>query len=144
MKKLFKTLTVAILALAALFACAFAVGCSDTPEESADYVFTLVYKDGTKVNGQTDGVGGTKVATQICLPGANGACFPLNFGKSPVYPDENGKISLSQKQVNEITGSATDLTVFVFHAVHVKTQGTDYEVNVNGKGNYTVTINATK
>ena len=142
MKKFLKIFAIAAIAVAAAIACVFA-GCNkddDSTDTSADYNFTLVYeggaKDGQTVNGQTDGTSdGTKVMTQLCV---GESCRPLTMVN--IYPDANGKLSLSQAMVNEVFGSSEDVTVFVFHALHIKGYKDDCEVEVNGKGDYTLTI----
>ena len=141
MKKFLKIFAIAAIAVAAAIACVFA-GCggNDDGGSSADYNFTLVYEDGQPVNGQTDGsLAGGKVATQICLPATEGGmCIILP--NASIYPDANGKLSLSQAQVNELFGSDTDVTVFIFHAIGVKGHKNDCEVAVNGKGDYELKI----
>lgn len=136
MKKIFKTLTIAILAVSAAIACAFAAGCGET---KSDYNFTIVYEDGKAVNGLKDGSLDGVVMTQICLPG--GSCIPL-------YPDfkadENGKLSISQAKINEflqeLTGTDKDVTKFVFHVMNVPNHKADCEVEVDGKGDYKVIV----
>lgn len=141
MKKLFKFLTVAILAVAATVACVLAVGCDKDKDKggSSDYNFTIVYEDGKAVNGDTAGVDGGKVATQICLPGENGLCIRLS-GMPKIFPDANGKLSFTQAKINELFGSSTDVTVFSFHVMNMPGYKSDCEVEVTGKGNYTVTV----
>ncbi len=145
MKKIIRTLTIAVLALVAVFACTFALACNGGDDNKgstkSDYNFTIVYEDGTAVNGQTDGINGGKVATQICLPeSAGGMCVSLNIPKISIYPDAKGKLSLSQAKVNELFGSTTDVTVFAFHVMAVPGHKADCEVAVNGKGDYKVTV----
>lgn len=140
MKKIFKTLTIAILAVSAAIACAFAAGCTDkSGDAKSDYNFTIVYEDGKAVNGLKDGSLDGVVMTQICLPG--GSCIPL-------YPDfkadENGKLSISQAKINEflqeLTGTDKDVTKFVFHVMNVPNHKADCEVEVDGKGDYKVIV----
>lgn len=141
MKKIIRTLTIAVIAMVAVFACTFALACNGGSTASSDYNFTIVYEDGTAVNGQTDGVNGGKVATQICLPeSAGGMCVSLNIEKISIFADKNGKLSLSQAKVNELFGSTTDVTVFSFHVMAVPGHKSDCEVAVNGKGDYKVTV----
>ena len=152
MKKFLKIFAIAAIAVAAAIACVFA-GCNDNGggESSSDYNFTIVYEGGDKngqaVNGQKDGnLEGGKVATQICLP--DGACAPLVLAN--IYPDANGKLSLSQSKVNELFATlstvsnykdeAGNVTGFVFHALGVTGYKSDCEITVNGKGNYTLKI----
>ena len=132
MKKIFKTLTVAILAIAAVFACAFtATACKKT-----DYAFSVVYEDGKAVNGQKDGDGDNGlVRVQICEP--DKLCYPFH-NKYPI--GEDGKLTLTQSQVNEILGSDSDVKVFVIHVLGVTGHKQDCELTVNGPGNYTVKI----
>lgn len=140
MKKFLKIFAIAAIAVAAAIACVFA-GCGkdDDGDTSADYNFTLVYEDGSAVNGQTDGNIEGKVFTMICLPGDNGTCILLG-SQAGIWPDANGKLSLSQSQVNTFFGSSTDVTEFIFHVQNVPGHKDDCTVTVNGKGNYSVTI----
>lgn len=144
MKKFLKIIAVAAIAVAAAVACVFA-GCNsgngnEGGANTSDYNFTLVYeggeKDGQAVNGQTDGHMNGKIFTQICKPGEQ--CFPLT--ELGLFPDANGKLSLSQAQVNTLLHSDTDVTVFVFHAWYVTGYKDDCEIEVNGKGDYTLKI----
>ena len=150
MKRFLKIFAIAAIAVAASIDCVFA-GCNNSSSKDAtsDYNFTIVYeggaKDGPPVNGQTDGASG-KVATQICLP--DGGCIPLPM--AGIYPDANGKLSLSQAKVNELFSTldtvsnfkdeSGNVTQFVFHAIGVPGYKNDCEVEVNGKGNYTLKI----
>ena len=142
MKKLFKLLTVAILAVAAAVAGVVVAGCNSKGNEGAtsDYTFYIQYEDGKAVNGQTGGVDGGKVATQICLPGENGMCVRLSGLNISIFPDENGKLGLSQAKVNELFGSATDVTEFSFHVMGVPGYKDDCEIAVNGKNSYTIKL----
>lgn len=141
MKKLFKFLTAVILAVAATVACVFVAGCSNGEKGgTSDYNFTIVYEDGKAVNGQTGGKDGGKVATQICLPGEDGMCVRLSGLNINIFPDKDGKLSLSQAKVNELFGSSTDVTVFSFHVMSVPEYKADCEIEVNGKGNYKITL----
>lgn len=152
MKKFLKIFAIAAIAVAAAIACVFA-GCNNgnSGESSSDYNFTIVYEGGDKngqaVNGQKDGsLEGGKVATQICLP--DGACSPLVLAN--IYPDANGKLSLSQAKVNELFSTlptvanykdeAGNVSQFVFHAIGVVGYKGDCEITVNGKGDYTLKI----
>lgn len=150
MKKLFKIFAIAAIAVAAAVACIFA-GCNkggdNTDAGKSDYNFTIVYeggaKDGQAVNGQTDGsyaydeaTNKGKVATQLCI-GEN--CRPLTEPHK-IFPDASGKLNLSQAQVNTIFESETDVTAFVFHVIGVDGYKHDCEVEVNGKGDYTVKV----
>lgn len=145
MKKIFKIFAIAAIAVAAAIACVFA-GCDNGGDgkTSSDYNFTIVYvggdKDGKPVNGQTDGGRDDgKVSTQICLPAtAGGTCVDLTMANK--YPTANGKLSLSQKEVNGLFGSDTDVTQFIFHAIGVAGYKHDCEIEVNGKGNYELKI----
>ena len=146
MKKFFKIFAIAAIAVAAAIACVLA-GCNGGGETSSDYNFTIVYvggdKDGQAVNGQTGGSYGldndetknTKVATQLCI-GENCISLPM----ANIFPDANGKLSLSQAQVNQLFSSDTDVTEFEFHALNVVGYKSNCVVNVNGKGDYTLQI----
>ena len=145
MKKIFKALTIAIIAITAAIACVLVAGCN-TPTDSykepakSDYNFTIVYADGTPVNGEKDGESG-KVITQIC---SGNNCLPLDMQN--IYPDSHGKLNLSQEQVNNIFSAAIvldgDMTEFVFHVIGVKGCKGDCEIEVNGKNDYTITLEA--
>ena len=147
MKKFLKFFAIAAIAVAAAVACVFA-GCNkDSGENKADYNFTIVYEGGDKngqaVNGQADGsfdydesTNKGKVATQLCI-GEN--CRPLTVPHN-IFPDANGKLYLTQAQVNTIFESETDVTEFVFHVIGVDGYKHDCEVAVNGKGDYTVKV----
>ena len=142
MKRLFKTFAIAIIALAAVFACAFAAGCTKEGSEggtaTSDYNFTIVYEDGTPVNGQKDSTLATgKVVFQICTD----RCIDLSVPAINKFPDEKGKISISQADINTWFGSTTDITSFTAHVKFVKDHKEDVEFEVtNGKGNYTITV----
>ncbi|MCM1438308.1 MAG: hypothetical protein NC131_03735 [Roseburia sp.] len=149
MKKFLKILAVAAIAVAAAIACVI-VGCNKGSDGGNDYTFTIVYeggaKDGQAVNGQEDGsydynetTGKGKVATQLCV-GEN--CRPLTEPHS-IFPDANGKLTLTQAKVNEIFGSDTDVTEFVFHVIGVDGYKHDCEVEVNGKTNKNYTVKVT-
>ena len=138
MKKLFRTLAIAIIALTAVFACAFTAGCVDKDKSTtSDYNFTIVDENGKAINGQTDGQNGGKVMTQICI---DDICIPLAMQN--IYPDKNGKVNLSQTQINTLFANAMtvtgDVTEFVFHVINFPGYAPDCEVAVKGKGNYTV------
>lgn len=135
MKKIVRALTIMIVAVTAVFACAFAAAaCSGDGDASSDYNFTIVYEDGTAVNGQTASATGGKVTLQICTD----RCVDLSLQNK--YADEKGKISLSQTDVNTWFDSATDVTEFSFHVLNVKDCTADVEISVNGKGDYKVTV----
>ncbi|MDE7075939.1 MAG: hypothetical protein K2O62_01310 [Clostridia bacterium] len=137
MKKIIRTLTIAVIALVAVFACTFALACNggNGGDKKSDYNFTIVYEDGTAVNGQKDSTTGGKVWLQVCTD----RCIDLNF-KIERYADENGKISISQKDLNTWFDSTTDVTEFKFHVRNVKDCKDDVEISVNGKGDYKVTV----
>lgn len=138
MKKIIKILTIAVIALVAVFACTFALACNTNDDENtqSDYNFTIVYEDGTAVNGQTDSTTGGKVWLQICTD----QCVDLNVPAINRYADENGKIGISQKDLNTWFSSSTDVTEFKFHVHNVKGCKDDVEISVSGKGNYKVTV----
>lgn len=149
MKKIIRTLTIAVIALVSVFACAFAAACGGNDDNAiSDYNFTIVYEDGTAVNGQTGGANGGKVATQICLP--NGGCVSLDLPIISIFPDENGKLGLSQTKINELFAEingvnsykdeAGNVTKFAFHVMKVPGYKDDCGVAVNGKGDYKVTL----
>lgn len=136
MKKIFKFIVTAVIAVAAAVASIAVAGCiagCNTDGGKADYTFTVYNPDGTAINGQTGGRNGGPVDVQICL----NACVPL----LPEYSlDKNGKLSLSQKTINELFDSDTNVTEFTFHAMNVPGCKSDVEIEVHGKGNYTLTL----
>jgi len=141
MKKIIKALTIAVLAVAAVFACVFAAGCTD---KEAKYNFTIVYADGTAVNGQTDGANGGKVSLQICTNNETN-CIPLDL--QGIFADANGKLSLTQQQVNDVFTTAgltitEDVTDFDFDVMNVPGCIEKVICKVNGFGDYTVTLEA--
>ncbi len=126
MKKLLKRVSVVLLTVCAVFACAFAVSaCSKT----TDYTFVIQYEDGTAVTA-------ANTMTQICVGDINngGACYPL-FAKQ-IYPDANGKLTLTQAQINEICHSETDVTEFAFHVLNVEGYKEDCSFEINGAKEY--------
>ncbi len=143
MKKLFKTLLIAVLAVAAVLACAFAAGCKkddETPDVAAAYTFIIKKSDGTALNGQTGGVNGGKVVVGICMLGDGGMCVDLPLLN--IYPDESGKVTLTQAKVNEAFQSSSDVTQFTFHVKNVPGHKADCEINVDGAKEYTITLTA--
>ncbi len=122
MKKLFKRITLVLLTVCAVFACAFAVSACGNKESG--YTFVIQYEDGTALNAEN-------VETQIC---DDSGCKPL-FLKG-IYPDANGKITLTQAQVNEICGSDTDVTKFAFHVINVDGYNPDCSFEVDGAKEY--------
>lgn len=142
MKKLFKSLSILLIALAAAIACFAIAGCAEQetpPATQADYVIVLQYQNGTKVNGQTGNKTGGKVFTQICLTGAGATCRPLTAKN--IYPDENGRLELSQAQVDDILGQS-NVTTFVFHALNVKDANQDSSITISQKGTVTLIVDA--
>ena len=138
MKKIIRTLTIAVIALVAVFACTFALACNSNEEgaTTSDYNFTIVYEDGTAVNGQKDSTAGGKVWLQVCTD----QCVDLNVSTINKYADENGKIGISQKDLNTWFNSTTDVTEFKFHVHNVKGCKDDVEISVKGKGDYKVIV----
>ncbi|MDE6558230.1 MAG: hypothetical protein K2K39_03880 [Clostridia bacterium] len=139
MKKIYKLIVTAVLAVAAVFACLAVAGCDTDKNGTADYVITVLLPDGTPVNGKTGGRDGGLVDIQICLPG--GACVPLKDS----YPlGQDGKVSLSQANVNGmldgIREPGVDVTSFEFHARHVPGCTDDVKIAVDKKGNHTLTL----
>lgn len=136
MKKIIRTLTIAILAVVAIVSCVLAAGCGGDKDDAtkSDYNFSIVYEDGTAVDGKAQ-----TVYTQLCI---DTNCVPLSL--QSIYPDENGKLGLTQAKINELLGEFVsgngDVTQFVFHVVNLPGYKADCEVTVNGKGNYTVTV----
>lgn len=129
MKKLLKKISLILLTVCAVFGCAFAVtACSANTNE---YVFIIKNADGSAYNN-------TSANTQICTEGESSGCFLLTLHK--IYPDENGKITLSQEKVNEICSSETNVTKFAFHVLGAEGYNADCSFEINGVGEYTCTL----
>ncbi|MGN1060286.1 MAG: hypothetical protein ACI4QN_00990 [Candidatus Coproplasma sp.] len=123
MKKLCKRISVVLLVACAVFACAFAVSaCSKNT-----YTFVIQYEDGSALNLEN-------VSTQICQ---GGKCIDFSLPSIQIYPDSNGKISITQTQVNDWFGSETDVTEFVFHVLNVEGYKDDCEFQISGAKEYT-------
>lgn len=129
MKKFFKCLTIMLVAVCAAAACAVAL----TACKSDTYTFLIQYEDGSAVNGLTGGEGG-KVSTQICEVGESGQCVLLLTFHN-IYPDENGKLTLTQSKINELFGKDYDVTTFAFHVLNVPDYY-DCEYEVDGAKEY--------
>lgn len=139
MKKIFKIFATAVATLTAIFAISLFAACGnggdDTTDPATTYYFTVVGSDDKPINGQTGGRDGGKVAIQICTE----MCIDLN--PLGVTLGEDGKVAITQKQVNEFFGSTTaDVTEFAFHALHVPGYEDDCEIEVNGPGEYTLKL----
>ncbi|MGN1103528.1 MAG: hypothetical protein ACI4QI_01500 [Candidatus Coproplasma sp.] len=123
MKKLFKRVSLMLLTVCAVFACAFAVSACDN---SPKYVFYIQFEDGTACS--------EVYALQICT---DNSCYQV----TDVKPDSKGKVTLSQSKVNQICAPEVDVTSFSFHVFYETTNFIDdYEVKVDGAKEYTITI----
>lgn len=132
MKKLLKKISLILLTVCAVFGCAFAVtACSSS--SANEYVFIIKNVDGTAYNN-------TSANTQICTEGdGNGSgCYLLTLHN--IYPDANGKITLSQEKVNEICSSETNVTKFAFHVLGAEGYNADCEFEIDGVGEYICTL----
>ncbi len=134
MKKFFKCLTIMLIAVCAATTCAVAL----TACKSDTYTFLIQYEDGSAVNGLTGGDEGGKVYTQICEAGESGQCVLLS--DSDIYPDENGKLTLTQSKINELFGKDYDVTTFAFHVTYVPGYYYDCEYEVDGAKEYICTL----
>lgn len=143
MKKIFKIFATAVATLTAIFAISLFAACGNndnggnggnTTDPATTYYFTVVGSDDKPINGQTGGRDGGKVAIQICTE----MCVDLN--PLGITLGTDGKVSITQKQVNEFFTSSTDITEFAFHALHVPGYEDDCAVEVNGPGNYTLKL----
>lgn len=96
---------------------------------STDYVITVVYPDGSAVNGQTDGTTGmteTKVQIQICAEGEQ--CLnPSDLG-------EDGKVSFPAEMVESLTGDQYKVQI------NGCPEGYTYELQYVSPSNRTITI----
>lgn len=120
MKKLFKKITLVLLTVCAVFACAFAISACNV--KSNDYVFVIQNSDGSAFV--------ENAGMQICI---DDSCFPL---PTDYKLDANGKLTLTQAQVNTLCGSDTDVTVFVFHVTYAEGYNSDCAYEVNGVKEY--------
>jgi maltose-binding protein MalE len=79
MRKIFKRFAIVFIAVCAIVCLGVAVaGCGDSSDNSDKHTITVVYSDGTPVNGYKDGTGivngltgETYVKVQICITKAN-------------------------------------------------------------------------
>lgn len=120
MKKLLKRASLILLTVCTVFACAFALSACG----SKNYTFVIQNSDGTALTTPN-------TMTQICV---NDNCFMLDL--KGYYPDENGKLTLTQAQINEICGSDTDVTKFAFHVTNVEGYALDCIFEVDGAKEY--------
>jgi len=120
MKKFFKSFAIMLIAVCAVIGCAFAVTACNT---NSDYVFIIQDENGNAINGEN-------VATQICTD----QCVMLDAKQ--IYPDKNGKLTLSQAKVNELFDSDEDVTEFAFHVLYVEGYNEDCSFEVNGAKEY--------
>lgn len=125
MKKTVLRIALAVMAAIAACLCLFAAACADGSEneKTNTYSVTVVYSDGSAVNGTTDGVNpydsnDKQITVQWCLEenGVLGTCYP------PVALGADGKASTdtlpalneNQKyhiQLNYAPGEYTDVSV---------------------------------
>lgn len=130
MKKLLKKISLILLTVCAVFGCAFAVtACAGG--NANEYVFIIKNTDGTAYNN-------TSANTQICTEGESSGCYLLTLHN--IYPDANGKITLSQEKINEICRSETNVTNFAFHVLGADGYNEDCSFEINGVGEYTCTL----
>lgn len=90
MKKIVKRIFLALsLALSVIGLCSFMMACG---EENTQYTVTVVYADGSPVDG-TQGKNGEQIEVQICyytLTGVNKGCSPTMY-----YVGSDGKVVIS-------------------------------------------------
>lgn len=125
MKKLFKKLSLVLLTVCAAFACAFAVtacGEGNDKVESTNYVFVIQNSDGSAFK--------STASYQICT---DSTCNPI----TNVTPDSNGKLTLTQQQVNALCNSETDVTKFSFHVIGAEGYKYDCSFEIDGVKEYT-------
>ena len=140
MKKIFKIFAAAVATITAVFAVSLFAACGNgegdggKTDPSTTYYFTVVGSDDQPINGQTGSKDGGKVAIQICT----NTCINLN--PLGISLGTDGKVSLTQEQVNDFFASSTDVTEFVFHALHASGYVDDCEIEVNGPGEYTLKL----
>ncbi|MGN0807795.1 MAG: hypothetical protein ACI4MN_05050 [Candidatus Coproplasma sp.] len=120
MKKLFKRASLILLTVCAVFACAFALSACN----NMNYTFVIQNEDGSAFTTPN-------TMTQICV---DGDCIMLDL--KGYYPDEEGKLVLTQEQINEICNSETDVTKFSFHVTNVEGYALDCEFEIDGAKEY--------
>ncbi len=104
MKKTLKSLALAtVIAIAAVCMGLFAAAC-DKDEEATSFTVTVLYTNGTAVNGETDAL-----KVQLCT--SDGSCFM----KLPVV-DANGKASFDISEVETALGGDTFLVHVIFNS----------------------------
>lgn len=123
MKKFFKSFAIMLIAVCAAIGCAFAVTACNGGDAEPSYTFIIQDDKGNAINGEN-------LATQICTD----QCVMLDAKQ--IFPDKNGKLTLTQKKVNELFGSETDVTEFAFHVLYVEGYKDDCEFEVKGVGEY--------
>lgn len=117
MQKILKRITLALtIALAIICLCSLFAACGDE-EDTSVYKVTVLYTDGSIVNGQTDGTAGTdgkKVIVQICDATNLERCY------KPVQLGTDGTVSIDATALEEaLTGAST-------FAVHLNGVPTGY------------------
>ncbi|MDE7453783.1 MAG: hypothetical protein K2N22_05175 [Clostridia bacterium] len=120
--------------------------CGDKKADS--YNFTVVYSDGTAVNGHKDGIGGvdengdqgTEISIQICA--VNPDTDDTGFCTSPVLIGTDGKVSITSGTKE---GQLNESKLEAGYKWHVKLIGeksgwTYTDLYLDGYGDYTITI----
>lgn len=144
MKRRLITVIAALAVIAATLCMGLTMTACKTKTES--YKISVVYADGTPVNGLTDGTKGvkdngdpdTKVLIQICAVNPDtevtGFCNPmLDLGA-------DGKLEVKKSDVNE--AKRKDNEKWHVNIVGLKDGYTFNDIYLNGYGSYTVTVTA--
>ncbi|MBD5632393.1 MAG: hypothetical protein HDP34_04110 [Clostridia bacterium] len=108
-----------VIALSVTCMALFATACDGNDDKN--YSVTVVYADGTAVNGTTDGTGGMDgktVQIQVCQKDDPTKCYQL------VSVDANGKVTIEAEKIEAVLGTVT-------YAVHVQGLPTGYTYDDN-------------
>ena len=137
MKKLTKFTLMIAMALSAIFAGVFLAACGGeetiTEDDPNTFYITVVYPDGSAVNGTTDGTAGdgSKVYIQICDAETENACaLPKQLGA-------NGKLSVPMSSLGAVLQG---LTRYKVNVMALPEGYTAEPVYVNGPQSVTITL----
>lgn len=139
MKKTFKLILTGILAVAAVFACAFAVtGCGDEQLEPNTFYVTVVDASGkTITDAATAGNNGMNLKIQICQSQEGGACLTLRN----VETDGTFAYTLSEGDL-KVLGELSATNPYHLKIGNPKEGYSDGEIEVTSFGKYKITYKA--
>lgn len=136
MKKLTKFTLMIAMALSAIFAGVFLAACGGeetiTEDDPNTFYITVVYPNGSAVNGTTDGTGdGGKVYVQICDAENENSC------SNPMQLGANGKLSVPMSSLGAVLQG---LTRYKVNVMALPEGYTVEPVYVNGPQSVTITL----